>query len=473
MLELQPFQRRFIAKATDPKVDTAALSLPRGNGKSWLAAHLLIRALTPGDPLHVPGSEYLLCAGSIEQARLCFRFIRAELEPTGHFRWLDSSTRIGIKDKRDDTRLRVLSSNAKTSMGIVGCPLLIADEPGSWETVGGQLMADAILTAMGKPGSPMRVVFIGTLSPAVSGWWHDLIAGGTHGSTYVQSLVGDPEQWDTWKEVARCNPLTRISAEFRKKLRAELAAAQSDSRLKARFMSYRLNVPSGDDSQMLLSVDDWKMVVARPVAERVGKPLVGVDLGQGRAFSAAVGIWKTGRIEAVAVCPGIPSVEAQEVRDRVPRGTYQQLVDGGQLRVAEGYRVPPVRLLVEHLTDEWGTPAGMLADRFRESELRDNSNHISIEGRVVRWSEAAADIRSLRRLCRDGGLSCAEDSRALVAAGLSVAQVKSDDQGNTRLVKTKNNVSRDDVPAALLLAAGAFDRALSKPKRGALFRGVA
>ena len=473
MLELLSFQKRFVTKATDPKIDTAALSLPRGNGKSWLAAHLLTRALTPGDPLHVPGSEYLLCASSIEQARLCFRFIRAELEPTGHYRWLDSSTRIGISDRRDNTRLRVLSSNGKTSMGIVGCPLLVADEPGSWETNGGQLMADAIQTAQGKPGSPMRVVFIGTLAPSVAGWWHDLIAAGSHGSTYVQSLAGDPEHWNTWKEIARCNPLTKISAEFRKKLRQEVAAAESDTRLKARFMSYRLNVPSGDDSQMLLTTDDWQMVVARPVAERVGKPLVGIDLGQGRAFSAAVAIWKSGRIEAVAVCPGVPSVEAQETRDRVPRGTYQALVDGGQLRVADGLRVPPVRLLVEHLTGEWGTPAGMLADRFRESELRDNSKGISIEGRVVRWSEAAADIRSLRRLCRDGGLSCAEDSRALVAAGLSVAQVKSDDQGNTRLTKSKQNVSRDDVPAALLLAAGGYDRALSKPKRGAMFHGAA
>ena len=113
-------------------VDTAALSLPRGNGKSWLAAHLLTKCLTPGDELYVAGSEYLLCAGSIEQARLCFRFVRPALEPTGMYRFLDSATRIGITGP-ENTRLRVLSSNAKTAMGIVGCPLLVADEPGSWE----------------------------------------------------------------------------------------------------------------------------------------------------------------------------------------------------------------------------------------------------------------------------------------------------------------------------------------------------
>ena len=116
MVELRPFQRTFIRHALAPGIDVAALSIPRGNGKSWLAAHLLRRCLTPGDSLHVPGSEYLLCSGSIEQSRLCFRFIRAELEPSGEYRFLDSSTRIGITHKASNTKLRAISSNAKTSL---------------------------------------------------------------------------------------------------------------------------------------------------------------------------------------------------------------------------------------------------------------------------------------------------------------------------------------------------------------------
>ena len=116
---------------------------------------LLTRCLTPGDALFVRGAEYLLCSGSIEQSRLCYRFVRDALEPTGEYRFLDSVTRIGITHKESKTRLRILSSNGRTALGIVGCPLLVADEPGGWETVGGQLLHDAIATAMGKPGSPM------------------------------------------------------------------------------------------------------------------------------------------------------------------------------------------------------------------------------------------------------------------------------------------------------------------------------
>ena len=151
-MPLRPFQREFVRRALAPGIDTAALSMPRGNGKSWLAAHVLTRALTPGDPLFVSGAEYLLCAASIEQARLCFRFVRSNLEATGEYRFLDSSTRIGIAHKASNTRLRVLSSNGKTAMGVVGCPLAVADEPGSWEVGGGQLMADALMTAQGQTG---------------------------------------------------------------------------------------------------------------------------------------------------------------------------------------------------------------------------------------------------------------------------------------------------------------------------------
>ena len=60
-----------------------------------------------------------------------------------------------------------------------------------------------------------------------------------------------------------------------------------DSRLTGRFLSFRLNVPSGDESQVLLTVTDWQTVAARSVPEREGRPIVGVDLGGGRAWSAA------------------------------------------------------------------------------------------------------------------------------------------------------------------------------------------
>ena len=85
-------------------IDTAALSLARGEGKSELAAWILERCLTPGHKWNVPGSEYLLGAASLEQARNVFRPLRAALEPTGEYRFIDSVTRVGLTHKPSNTR---------------------------------------------------------------------------------------------------------------------------------------------------------------------------------------------------------------------------------------------------------------------------------------------------------------------------------------------------------------------------------
>ena len=464
-MKLRPFQKQFVRQALDPGIDTAALSLPRGNGKSWLAAHLLERCLTPQDSLHTAGSEYLLCAGSIEQARLVYRFIRTNLEPLGGYRFIDSATRIGITHLKSNTRLRVLSSNGKTAMGIVGTPVLVADEPGSWEVTGGTLMHDAIQTAQGKPGSPMKAVYIGTLAPASSGWWHDLVQRGSHGSVYVQSLQGQPEKWDQWPEIRRCNPLTAIDAGFRRKLLEERDEGRADSRLKARFLSFRLNVPTVDESELLLTVDDLKLMF-REVPERKGRPIVSVDLGAGRAWSAAVAIFEGGRVEAMALAPGIPGLDEQEKRDRVPAGTYVKLAERGLLQVADEFMVPPPSMLWDFIREKWGLPMGIVCDRFQLTQLQQAvAGSVPIAPRATRWSESSEDIKALRGLTRDGPFAAEEESRALLAASLSVARVKNDDSGGTRLVKMGfANTARDDVAAALVLAAGKYQRINQKDR---------
>ena len=469
MINLLPMQRRFLSRALAPGVRTAALSIPRGEGKSTLAAYILERCLTPGDELFEVGAEYLLCAASLEQARNVYRPIRAELEPTGDYRFIDSVTRLGITHKPTNTKLRVVSSNGKTAFGIVGTPLLVADEMGSWEVVGGSLMHDAITTAMGKPESNLRVIYIGTLAPlgAPGHWWYDLVDAGTQGSSYVQSLVGNAETWDRWPTIRKANPLKAKYAESRAVLLEERDAARRDSRLKARFQSYRLNLPTQDESAMLLTVDDWKLLEARPQGIPSGKPIVGVDLGGGRAWSAAVAVWQSGRMEAIACAPGIPSIEDQERRDNVPSGVYSKLMDSGALTVAQGLRVQPPAALWEAICDKWGAPVKIVCDRFRLSELRDVvGNACAIEPRVTQWSSSSADIRALRKICRDGPLSVDPGSRNLLVVSMSAAHVENDNAGNSRLIKKgSNNKARDDVAAAATLAAGAFERASSAPVR--------
>ena len=89
MTELRPFQRRFVSAVERAGTGRCALSLPRGNGKSWLAGHLIARSLTPGDKLFVPGVENILLSGSFDQARYCFKFSKQMLGEDG-YRYRDS-----------------------------------------------------------------------------------------------------------------------------------------------------------------------------------------------------------------------------------------------------------------------------------------------------------------------------------------------------------------------------------------------
>ena len=460
MLTLRGFQKDFLRGALAPGVDTAALSIPRGNGKTALAGHLVERILTPSDPLFVAGTESVLCAASLKQARKVYNFARQWMEGNKDYSFADSFNSIHIMHRPTRTKVEAIGSNGKTAMGLVNCPWVICDEPGAWEVNGGTLLHDAIEEAKGKPGSPLRSLYVGTIAPSLGGWWADMRADGTRGSQFVLSLQGDLRRWDNMREVYRVNPLMRHFADSRAKLTERRDQARGDSRLKARFLSYRLNVPTADESEMLLTADDWQHVLARPVAVAEGLPVVGIDLGGGRAWSAAVAMWRSGRTEALAITPGIPTIREQERRDRVPAGTYARLIAQGRLMVADGLRVPPPQTLMDAIRRQWGVPAAIFCDWFRLNELRDTSPPCEIITRKMKSKmEAAGDIRSLRRTAKDGPMSVEGESRALVTASLSAAMVKPDGLGNVFLVKRgSNNQARDDVAAALVLAAGAVGK---------------
>ena len=468
-MKFAPFQRRFLRAVDDPRYRTVAASWPRGCGKTTLAGHVVARALTPGDPLYVKGGEVVLFAGSIEQCRLTYRQALTFLEPRiREYRLVDSATRIAITHLRTRTRLKAVGSNPKTSLGLVGVPLAILDEPAALHTIGGTALWDAVRTAQGKPGSPLKAVLTGTIAPSVpDSWWPVMVERGTAGSTWVGLLQGRADRWKHWREILRVNPLARHFPETAAVLREERDAALADSRLAGAFKSFRLNLPAGDESTMLLTVDDWERACAREVPDRDGPPVVGIDLGAGRAWSAAVALWRSGRVEALAVAPGVPTLEAQERRDRAPWGTYRRLALSGALRVAEGLRVQPPAELWRAVCAAWGRPARVLCDRFRLPELHDVvRGAVPLFPRISRWSESSEDIRALRKIAADGPLAVAPESRGLLTASLAVAMVANDDAGNVRMQKRgTNNQARDDVAAAAVLAAGSWVRSPPVPRR--------
>ena len=464
MIDLRPFQREFIRNALRPDISIACMSLPRGNGKSTLSGYIAARVMDAGDSMFRAGTESVLVAASIEQARIVFRKAREFLGEDG-YRYTDNPTRIGITHRETHTRLRIIGSNGNTAMGLVDCPWAICDEPGSWEINSGGLVWDALTTARGKPESPLKILIVGTLAPKADRaghWFWDMVDTGSKGDTYVMALRGDSERWAEWPEIRRVNPLMARFPESRKALLAERDDARNDTRKRAAFMSFRLNIPTGDEQAMLLTADDLERTLARAVPPPEGRPICAADMGRNRAFSAACAVWPNGRVEAVAVAPGVPSIADQEKRDHVGRGVYQRLIESGRLVVAEGWRVVPAVMLADLIRATWGNPIITMVDRFRLYELEDCGKGLNLEPRVTRWSESTSDIWALRKGCKDGPYSIDRSSRLLIAASVAAARVENDTSGNTRLLKRNSNVGRDDVAAAWTLAAGETERRGSK-----------
>ena len=68
-----PWQARFVRGAFRPGIQSAALSVARGNGKTALLSG--IACATLDGPLMVPRGETVIVASSFEQARIAFEHV--------------------------------------------------------------------------------------------------------------------------------------------------------------------------------------------------------------------------------------------------------------------------------------------------------------------------------------------------------------------------------------------------------------
>ena len=464
---LAPFQRRFVRGAFRPDVYTAILSGPRGIGKSSLSADILSAYIDPAGPLHRPGEECVLLASSLDQARVTFRFLR-DLLTGADYRWLDSGQRVAVTHVPTNTRVRVASSDAKRAFGIgSGTPAIVGDEPGAWLERGGSLMYDALETSGGK--SDTLLFLIGTRAPGeADGWWRTLLDSEPDPGTYVQiheapadadGTVIDPLSWRTIK---RAHPLIGWNPHLRPKIEEERRKAKRDPVALRRFTTYRLNRPVQAPAEVLVTAQDWKAIEARPVGPAIGRPIAGVDVGSTRSWSTACLLWRSGRLDAIGVIPGRPTVEEAEARDAMKPGAYRALVERGVLHVDGDRRVVEVSSLIDRVLAF--NPVVIICDRFRLPEVLDAvRGRCPVVARITRWSESTQDIQATRRFGLDGRLSVVPAARLLYRLSLSEALVEADDDGSARVVKARGKRSRDDLAKALTLACGALERA---PKRG-------
>ena len=468
-MRLLPFQRRWLRETFRPETEISALSCPRGSGKTTLAAYVAADYLTPGHARFDPNRATFAVAPSLDQAReTIVQSLREHLDARGveGFRWTDSANRITATHAETGKRFRILSSSGKRAMGLRAFDLIIMDEPGSLDERNGTLLWRAVTESLGKMEG-QRVIAIGTRSPAeLDNWWPRLIDGGSGRGVHVSELTAPEDApWDAWLTVRRANPLLNVSASLRRTVLRERDAARKDPALRRSYEAFRLNRSVNAAREALLAADLYLRAERRPTPPRRGRPIVALDAGSGRAWSAAVAIWQNGRAEAWALTGGVPALRERERMDGQRRGLYAALAEGGRLIVDHAREVPRLPLLIDHLTASGVQPSGIICDHHRAAFVRD-----AVRGRwpvTIRrpmWREATEDIGALRALATDGPLSIEPRSRGLFRVALREAEAESDTSGNVRPVKRRHERSRDDVALALMLACGALERVLRRPR---------
>ena len=417
----------------------------------------MARSMTPGDHLFEPAVENVLVAASRPQAGIVLEFARAALGESDAYRWRND----GVVHKETRTRVRVISSDSRRALGLgANVRIVIADEPGAWSPTAGRRLWDAITTALGKRRT--TVVAVGTLAPAPltgpASWWPSFVASGNTDGRHVSLLQADPDKWTDFDEVLRVNPVAAINPHLRRTLEREHAAALSSERAARPFRQYRLNIPGEPvDTQPLVTSSEWARVCARPVPACEGHPIVGVDLGGSRSWSAAAAIWPCGRVESWALAPGVPSLAEQEREDQVSEGAYVELARSGGLAVDDAHAVPDIGLLLSRIWD-W-EPTVLVSDPYRAAELHQSvAGRVRIIERARGGGESTSNVQALRARLLDTAAGVTEASRALLGAAFAQTALVIDAMGTTKVTKTRARRSRDDAAAALLLAAGELAR---------------
>ena len=471
-----PWQRRFVRGAFAPGTQSAALSVGRGNGKTALLAG--IACATLDGPLHMPRSETVIVASSFEQARIAFEhavsFMGDKLADKRRWKVWDTAQQARIEDRQTGARVICLASDPRRAHGRAPV-LVLADEPAQWPETTGERMVAALRTAAGKqPHS--RFVALGTRPSDPEHWFAKALAGGSDYSQSHAAKANDkPFQRRTWM---KANPSLDHMPDLLDAIRNEARQARMDPSLLASFEALRLNLGTSDtEVSVLLDAGLWQSIEGE--AERAGPVVWGVDLGTSAAQSAIAGYWpETGRLECLSAFPNQPSLAERGLRDGVG-GLYAECARRGELLTLGGRAVDVTKLLRAAL-ERLGKPSRVVADRWREAELRDALQAAGVpsaafEARGMGFKDGAEDVRFFRRACADGAVTPLPS--LLLRSAMAEARTVSDPAGNAKLSKGSQGGrrlrARDDAAAAAILAVADGTRQPARPKPRWRYRGAA
>ena len=341
--------------------------------------------------------------------------------------------------------------------------LLLLDEVAQWPTQRVGPMLAALKMGRGKiPDS--RALWLGTRPATPEHPFQRALDG--HGVRFALCYAAGPDdppfQRRTWK---RANPGLDELPDLEAVIREQAEDAKLDPAALASFRALRLNGGISDTVEsVLVDPETWRRALALPAPEVPATAYVlGLDLGQNAAMSAAAAYFRDGRLEAAACFPELPSLEERGLSDGVG-SLYRDMARRGELFQA-GRRVSDIGALLRHCLGRWGRPAAIACDRWRLAELRQTLEAVAFPladliERGQGYKDGGEDVRDFRRSVIGGKVLPA--GSLLLDAAMAEARVTGDPAGNWKLAKAtqggRRANARDDASAAAILAVAAGSR---------------
>ena len=452
LLKLLPWQKRFVRGAFGPGVSEAALSVARGNGKTVLLAACACAALD--GPLRTPHGQVTIVAASFEQGRILgehvLAFMGDKLDDRRTWRVWDTAQQFRLQHRQTGARVSIIGSDPRRAHGRTGSFWL--DEPAQWPPTG-EAMVAALRTALGK--TPGRMIALGTRPASDAHWFSEMLTGGSDYSQTHAAKADDPVfQRRTW---LKANPSLPAMPDLEAAIRREAKRARRDPMILQSFKALRLNLGISDVAEsMLLDADTWAGIEGD--APREGRYSLGIDCGTSSAMSGAAAFWgETGRLESFACFPKLPSLLERGNTDGVG-SLYVRMAERNEL-IQAGQNVSDIPQLLREVLSRWGMPSVIIADRWREVELKQalEAARFPFTSLVIRgqgWRDGSQDVREFRRAVLDDKVVPVES--LLLRSAMAEARVAVDVAGNAKLAKGAEGGrrvrARDDAVAAAILA---------------------
>ena len=463
-LKLMDWQKDFIRGIYAPTTSTAALSVPRGNGKTTLISAIAAAAFI--GPNATPGSEIVLVAGSFQQAKIAFSHLRAFIEPYMYsgskdssgrdWRCVDNNSGAEIIFRPERKAIKVKAANPKGAHGLAPT-MVICDEPAQWPPNFSDAMVSALITAMGKQGNELMVA-IGTRPADPDHWFQHWLDG--EADVAVSYHAKEDTDYMSDETLYAVNPSTPLMPALVNAIKKDRDRARESDEALAYYKSLRLNMGTRDiKTESIVSIEDWQRCETENLPDRDGPCVWGIDLGGAAAMSAVAAYWpRANRLEVFAAFPDHISLAERGSRDKVG-DRYVQMQKRGELVALPGRVVQVPDLLMVALA-KFGPPDVVCADRWKQAELldgldRSNVPYAPFSARGEGYKDGGEDSRLFVTAVQTGKVKLAPS--LLMRSAISGSTMISDPAGNRKLARagdgsTRKAAHRDDALAAAMKA---------------------